>query len=293
VQAVASRTGANAAALAKRFGAAYATTDVGEVLQDPDVDAVLIATRHDSHAHLTLAALEAGKAVLVEKPLALTSTELDDLAAFFERQGAEAPLLQTGYNRRFSPLTRALRDWLAGVEGPAIINYEMNAGWLPADNWVHGPEGGGRNVGEACHVYDVFRFLIGDAVTSFDVSTISSSSHYRADDNFLATMRYRDGSVANLTYTALGSSAHQKERAIVFAGGEVAELHDYRTLTFAGRRDNVVLRDQDKGHRAELVAFADALRGSGAWPIPLDEQLEVARLALGIDARLPGRGEDS
>ena len=159
LRAVMSRTGASAKAVAARAEAGYATTDLDEVLGDDAIDLVLISTRHDSHAALALRALEAGKHVFVEKPLALDEDELAAIEAFYADR-ADGPLLMTGFNRRFSPAAARLRELLAGRTSPLVANYRMNAGYIPLDHWVHGPEGGGRNIGEACHVYDLFDFLV-------------------------------------------------------------------------------------------------------------------------------------
>ena len=162
LRAVMSRTGSTAKGVATRNEAAYATTDLDQVLGDPEIDLVLISTRHDLHAPLALRALRAGKHVFVEKPLALTAEELDEIESFYA-EPADAPLLMTGFNRRFSPAVQKLREQLAGRTAPIVADYRMNAGYIPLDHWVHGPEGGGRNIGEACHVYDVFDSLTGAA----------------------------------------------------------------------------------------------------------------------------------
>src|SRR5581483_9853279 len=138
---VMSRTGSPARAVADRNGAAYATTDYDEVLRDEDVDLVLISTRHDLHAQMTLAALRAGKNVFVEKPLALHEDELAELEAFYADTGDKPALLMTGFNRRFSPAAEHARAALAGRATPLVADYRMNAGYIPLDHWVHGPEG--------------------------------------------------------------------------------------------------------------------------------------------------------
>ncbi len=154
LRAVVSRTGHNATATARLFGAAYAGTDPESVFNDPEVDAVIIATRHNLHAPLVLAALKAGKHVLVEKPLCLTPAELGEISAWFAARSDGSPILLTGFNRRFSPYAVATRQVLTGRSGPVILDYRMNGGYLPLDHWTQGPEGGGRNIGEACHIYD-------------------------------------------------------------------------------------------------------------------------------------------
>jgi predicted dehydrogenase/threonine dehydrogenase-like Zn-dependent dehydrogenase len=282
---VMSRTGSTARAVAERNGAAYATTDFDEVLHDADVDLVLISTRHDLHAPLTLAALRAGKNVFVEKPLALHEAELAEIEAFFAGVGADAPLLMTGFNRRFSPAAAQARAALAGRTTPLVADYRMNAGHIPLDHWVHGPEGGGRNIGEACHVYDLFDSLVGGAdVRRVTAQAIAPTSGRLArNDNFTATISYADGSLCTLTYTALGNAEHAKERMDVFSDNTVVSLDDYKSLTVTGRGNGWRGATQNKGHEEELEALAGALRDGGPWPIPLEEQLRAMRIAFAVE----------
>jgi predicted dehydrogenase len=168
-----------------------------------------------------------------------------------------------------------------------MIDYRMNAGFIPSDHWVHGPEGGGRNLGEACHIYDLFTFLADAAVTEVSAHAIAPRSrHYARTDNFVATMSFADGSVASLTYTALGSREHPKELAELYVDGRLAVLEDYRRVRILGSRlAGWSGRVQDKGLAAELVAFADGIEGRG-WPIPWWQQLQSARVALAVEAQL-------
>ncbi len=298
LQAVMSRNGVTSLRVAEEFGASYATTDYEALLADGAVDAVLVCTRHDLHASMALAALRAGKHVLVEKPLALTPAEVESLERFYARARGEAPVLLTGFNRRFSPHARALREWLAGRSGPAMLDYRMNAGHIPLDHWVHGAEGGGRNIGEACHIYDLLGYVVGAPVETVQALSISPPAGHGAlarNDNFVATLRFADGSVATLTYTALGSTRYPKERLEVFCDGAVATLDDYRELRYhgaSGRPRGVRTRRQDKGHLAELEAFGECVARGGAWPIPLAEQLQATRISFEVERALTsGTGE--
>jgi predicted dehydrogenase/threonine dehydrogenase-like Zn-dependent dehydrogenase len=290
VQAIASRTGSDAIDAAKRSGAAYATTDVEKILADRSVDAVLIATRHDSHGRLALAALRAGKHVLVEKPLSIDRQEVDAIESFYASgsTSGERPILMTGFNRRFSPHARRLREIIAGDPGPVLIQYRVNAGALPAAHWVHGPSGGGRNLGEACHFYDLFTYLLaGRAVKVAAESVAPREGGTARDENFVATVRFENGSLATLTYSALGSSALPKERAEVFVGGKVVELDDYRTLRIHGSSaKGLETRGGAKGHLEELEAFAAAVQGGGDWPIPLWQQLQATSIAFEVEAQI-------
>ena len=288
LRAVSTRQGHNAAAVAAQYGAVYATTDPTEILSDPEVDAVMIATRHDLHGSMVLDALAARKHVFVEKPLCLTRGELAAIEAFYAAAGPEAPLLLTGFNRRFSPYTSAIVAAIAGRSNPAIINCRVNAGYFPADAWVHGPEGGGRNRGEACHFYDLFIALTGARPMHVDATAIRpTTAHYRADDNFVATVAFADGSVATLTYTALGNDAFAKERFEVFADGKVYAVENFTGLqTFGADRPRKTTAEPDKGHAEELLAFARTIREGGDWPIPLWQQIAATAIALDVEDRL-------
>ncbi len=288
LRAVASRTGHNAASTGKRFNVDYCTTDYREILDDKDVDAVIIATRHDTHAAMVLEALKAGKHVLVEKPLALEALELAAIEAFFADGAGSKPVLLTGFNRRFSPYAERIAGLVSGRSNPMILNYRMNAGYIPLDHWVHTAEGGGRNRGEACHIYDLFTFFTGSQVVRVQASAIvSKTRHYSPSDNFVASMTFADGSLATLTYTALGTTEFPKETMDIFVDGKVISLDDYRRMSIAGLKQKpFATRAPDKGQKEELVAFARAVKGEIEWPIPLWQQLQATRISFEIDRLL-------
>jgi predicted dehydrogenase/threonine dehydrogenase-like Zn-dependent dehydrogenase len=293
IEAVASRSGHNAKAVATQYEAAYATTDYLKVLGDKEIDAILITTRHNLHAAIVLAALTAGKHVLVEKPLAMSSDELKKIEDFYA-QNDSAPLLLTGFNRRFSPHARRIKEFVAKRTNPLMINYCMNAGHTPSEHWVHGPQGGGRNIGEACHIYDLFTALTESKVVSVSAHSIRpKTAHYRIDDNFVTTMSFLDGSVATLTYTALGSSDFPKETMTLFVDGMVLELDDYRVTRIHGTTDKGVdTRLADKGQKDELKAFARAIRGESEWPIPFWQQLQATRISFEVEDLLRSTGDE-
>lgn len=285
LRAVVSRTGHNAASTAKRFGAQYCATDYREVLDDSDIDAVIIATRHDTHASIAMQALRAGKHVLVEKPLALQEAEVAEIEAFYGDGADPRPVLLTGFNRRFSPYAERIASLVKQRSNPMIINYRMNAGYISLDHWVHSPEGGGRNRGEACHIYDLFTFLTGARVQGVHASAIRpATGHYASSDNFVVTISFDDGSVATLTYTALGTTEFPKETMEVFVDGLVISLNDYRSMSIVGSKQKPLsTRAPDKGQKTELMAFARALRGEAKWPIPLWQQLQATRISFDVD----------
>ena len=266
-------------------------SDLDVVLRDPGFQLVVIATRHHEHADQVVRSLSSGKHVFVEKPLAITWDELDRLV---ETSVAlpQAPLLMVGFNRRFSPALQELKRRLAGRRAPLVIQYRLNAGYIALDHWVHGPQGGGRNIGEACHMYDVFRFLAGAPVRSIDAAAIDPGTlPYARSDNFAVTITYEDGTLASLVYTALGpKSGLCKEHITVFSDGEAFIVDDFKKLTQAS--DGTVLwqsSEADKGHSEELSRLADAIATGAPAPIPFDELVETTAVALSVDDLIHGR----
>ena len=190
----------------------------------------------------------------------------------------------TGYNRRFSPPAMRIRKHLKDRGTPIVANYVMNAGFLPPEHWVHGPEGGGRNLGEACHIYDLFISLCGAKLSDVTARSIRpTGKQWRRDDNFAATLSFADGSVCTLTYTSLGCSEYPKETMDVLSDGLVFRMTDYKRMeTYGAPAKAWTSSTPDKGHLDELAALGRCLREGGPWPIGLDEQIASARAALDI-----------
>jgi predicted dehydrogenase len=168
-----------------------------------------------------------------------------------------------------------------------MMNYRMNAGYIPPDHWVHGPEGGGRNIVEACHIYDLFNALTGsEPVEVQAAAVVPRSKYWRRNDNFVATVRYADGSVCTLTYTAMGAKSYPKERAEIFVDGKVVALDDYKQLTVSGGKGGWKAMTMEKGQMEELQALASAFREGGPWPIPLQEQIAATRVSFEVERQL-------
>jgi predicted dehydrogenase/threonine dehydrogenase-like Zn-dependent dehydrogenase len=291
---VVSRRGTQGSNFARENQVEVLTADLDDVLRNPEFHLIVIATRHSDHASQVIRALKAGKHVFVEKPLALTWAELSDVVAAYESQ-TDRPLLLVGFNRRFSPAVQALKAQVSARRAPLVIEYRLNAGYLPPDHWVHGPDGGGRNIGEACHMYDVFRFLVGAPVRSVTATSIDPGTlPYNRNDNFSATIGYEDGSLATLVYTALGPKTGMgKEHLTVFCDGDAFVVDDYRKLTRTG--DGTVLwqnGEADKGHLQELSAFGDAIAAAGIGPISFEELVETTAVSLQVEDLLFGRGSE-
>lgn len=294
LQAVASRTGYNATGTATQFGANYATTRFQDVLEDKDVDAVLIATRHNLHASMALEALRAGKHVLLEKPLALLAEEVDEIVGFYSETSIHAkPILLTGFNRRFSPIAVKIQNLIKGRSNPLIINYRMNAGYVSLDHWVHSQEGGGRNLGEACHIYDLFTYLTGSRVIDVKAQRVRpGTGYYSHRDNFVASISFEDGSIATLTYTAMGAKDYPKEKMEVFCDGKVLILEDYRKFeVFGAKISGIDGKAIEKGQLEELTAFGQAIQKGAEWPIPLWQQVQATEIAFKVNEFLSESGE--
>jgi len=289
LQAVVSRDAVRGGNLARTERAPVLASDLSEVIDSPDIDLLVIATRHREHAAQVVAGLDAGKNVFVEKPLALSWEELRQVAESHDRR-SDGPVLMVGYNRRFSPALQALAGALNDRTSPLVVTYRVNAGYLPLDHWTQGPDGGGRNLGEACHMYDVFRFLVGGPVESITANAIDPTSGvYLSSDNFVATLTYEDGSVCNLVYTALGpKEGLPKERIEVFAGGQAYLLDDFHRLERCG--DSTVLwsGETDKGHAEEIRLLGQALSAGDSDPISYDELLETSVVSLAVEDMIRG-----
>ena len=281
--AVASSSGVSATHAARKFGFATSTTDTAGILADRDTAAVVIATRHDSHAALTCAALRAGKHVFVEKPLALTLDELARVEAQYRESHAngQAPQLMVGFNRRFAPQVVRIAELLRTVGEPKAFVMTVNAGSIPPGHWTQDPlVGGGRIIGEACHFIDLLRFLAAAPVAGHSAVAMRSPT----GDTVTISLSFMDGSIGTIHYLANGNKSVDKERLEVFAAGRILRLDNFRRLTGYGwpRFKSLNRWRQDKGQRACARAFLDAIKNGAPAPIPFDELLEVARLTIAM-----------
>lgn len=262
--AVAGRDGAKVVTAAKRTGAALATTDYQEVLADPEIDAVIIATRHGSHAQLAIESAKAGKHVFVEKPLALTA---EDCAAVATAVADAGVLLTVGFNRRYSPHIRLAKELIADRNGPKMMVYRANAGFIPLSHWVYDPvDGGGRIVGEACHFIDLLAYISGAEVTSVHAAPLAQAGgEYRSDDNLAMTIGFADGSVGQIMYAGNGTSEYPKERLEILCDKTAIGIDDFRSTVVAGfpGAQGLSTREIDKGHLECLREFVDAAAGKG------------------------------
>jgi predicted dehydrogenase len=291
IKTILTKNGYNSIKMAKEFNIPFATTDFSTILDDSEIDTVIIATRHNLHAEMVIASLTAGKNVFVEKPLCLNRDELSKIKQFYENNDStNVPLLMCGFNRRFSPYIATIKSEIKDHISPMIINYRVNAGYIPIDSWVHGEEGGGRNIGEACHFYDVFTYLTNSKVNNLNAMSIKTSTAYYANnDNFSVNISFDDGTIASLTYTALGAKEFSKECMDVYVDGKIYSINDYQQLTVYGDAlKPLTTKNMEKGHREELIAFADAIKNGKEWPIPLWQIIQATEISFDVQEKLNG-----
>ena len=314
---VCTATGISAQHVARKFGFRFATTDENEILNDPNINTVVVATRHHLHARQVIAALRAGKHVFVEKPLCINEAELKEIVETYSvicSQHEESstrnlqpsilhppssigdqspslsnqnsasnlqpsasslqPVLMVGFNRRFAPMARQLKDFLKEVNEPLVMHYRINAGYIPPDHWVHDPEqGGGRIIGEVCHFVDFLTFLAGALPRQVHAKALPNSGHYR-DDNLAITIEFANGSLGIITYVANGDKSFPKERVEVFGGSAVAVLDNFRQLELVRGGRHKVVRSwlgKDKGHGAEWEVYIQNISSGCESPIPFEE----------------------
>ena len=266
-------------------------SNVADMAGRDDIDMLVIATRHDKHAEQVIAGLQAGKHVFVEKPLAISWEQLNAVQQAYD-ECQEKPMLMVGFNRRFSPAMQAIKQATTCRQSPLMIQYRLNGGFIPASSWLQDKQGGGRNIGEACHMYDCFQFLTGSKVVSVHAESIDAHDRkYLKNDNFVATLRYEDGSVAVLTYTALGpKQGLPKERVEVYCDGECYLLDDYKSLTKSSEQ-KVLWHNENtyKGHSNQMAEVAKFLTGEANSLPAVSDLFETTAVALLVEDLLHDR----
>jgi predicted dehydrogenase/threonine dehydrogenase-like Zn-dependent dehydrogenase len=281
--------GINSVIHGEKGGFANASTDTHALINNPDINTVVIVTQHNSHAHFTEMALQQGKHIFVEKPLAITTDELAKVeTAFTNTEGKQH--LMVGFNRRFSPHIQKMKLLLSAVKEPKSFIMTMNAGAIPADHWTQDKlVGGGRIIGEACHFVDLMRYLAGSEIVSVQARRMGDNAHQAiTEDKAAIILAFADGSFGTIHYLANGSSSFPKERIEVFTAGRVLQLDNFLKLRGFGWPgfSKMNLWRQDKGQVACCKAFLAAINEGKGCPIPIDEVFEVARVSLEIAEQL-------
>jgi predicted dehydrogenase/threonine dehydrogenase-like Zn-dependent dehydrogenase len=284
LESVATSTGAAAVSASAGFGFSNAQAP-SELLDNPNVDAVFILTRHNSHAAYVQSALERGKCVFVEKPLAIDREQLEMVRTAYAKGMAEkgSAFLMVGYNRRFAPFTEKVKSFFRQRAEPMLVHIRCNAGFLPRSSWVQDPENGGRIVGELCHFVDWARAVVGCSMRNLTAAALPDAGRYTRD-NVTATISFGDGSVANLVYAANGDRAVAKEYFEVFCGNSVARIDDFTALHLSRNGKTETLKGRrDKGHRREIELTVEAMKQSEASPISFEELVEVTEATFAVE----------
>lgn len=270
----------------KKFGFEQTTTDTERLFDDPEVNVVVIATRHDTHKRFLCRALEAGKHVFVEKPMAIDAREVIEIEETYRRliEEERAPLLMVGFNRRFAPQIEEMKSLLAAKTQPKSFIMTVNAGEIPPEHWTQNPDvGGGRIIGEACHFIDLLRFLAGAPIERMQTMSMGAAPGVAVtEDKASLTMSFADGSIGTVHYFANGDKSFPKERLEVFCGGGILQLDNFRRLDGYGWPGfkSSKLWSQDKGNAACIKRFLEAVEAGQSSPISFGEILEVSRAAI-------------
>lgn len=288
IKLISSASGVTGTHFGRKFGIEESTTDTDTLLTDPEVNAVFISTRPNTHARFVLAALRAKKPVFVEKPLCIRQDELDQIVATYHGvqrdNGGSPPFLMVGFNRRFAPQITKLKQLLDRIAEPKTAVFTVNAGIIPPSHWMQDPEiNGPRFVSEGCHYVDLLLHLIGAPITTVQSSQIRANSAMAVfDDKVTVTLRFADGSIGTVHYFANGHKSFAKERLEVFCAGRVVRLDNFKRMVGFGWPgfSSMNLWRQDKGHRQEIAAVVRAMASHDVAPIPFEELRNVAQTCL-------------
>lgn len=264
---VATATGISCRDTARKFDFANCTTDYNELLEDHNINTILVATRHNMHGRLVIDALNNNKHVYTEKPLCLNEEELNEIKSLYTRKKYESdnnPLIFVGFNRRYAPLVKKMKDFFTGRSEPMVLSYRVNAGYKDKKDWYQDKQiGGGRIIGEVCHFIDTFQFLTDSEPESVFAQTIQSdNSMTTEEDNVIITINFSDGSIGSITYLANGDPQFPKEYMEVFSENRVAVMDNFTRLTTMskGKKRRHRAFVQDKGHKAEMSVFIDSVK---------------------------------
>jgi len=261
--------GLTAKNVAEKFEFERCSSDAQDILGDPDINSVFIATKHNTHAEYVVSALRAGKNVFVEKPLALNYEELNKIFDVYKEHPDS--ILMVGYNRRFSPLAKGAFKVFSGINQPKIINYRVNAGFIPPDHWIQTQEGGGRIIGEICHFIDLMQYVTGALPKKVFAESINTTNiKTPAQDNLVVTINFADGSLGVITYTSSGNQRMEKERIEIYCAGQSFIIEDFSQATLYLGNKKKIIKKSGKGQKEEINEFFLSLEKGSTSPISFE-----------------------
>ncbi len=286
---------------AKKFNISRSVTDLEDIFDADDVNTVFILTQHDTHARFTGRAIEAGKHVYVEKPLAV---DMDGLSYVYEaarrrtetsRSGSDKlnQQIMVGFNRRFSPHIRKIRDLVKSRSGPVCMHFTVNAGAIPADSWVHDrKKGGGRIIGEGCHFIDTIRYIIGCPISTVYSQQVDHAADGIQEDKMTIQLKFEDGSIGTVHYWANGPKSYIKEQTLLFVDGKIIEMKNFRETVGWGFKGFKKFNTSNtiKGHQIEIREFCDRIKSGGGNLIPFDEIVEATLASFAaVESAIDGK----
>ncbi len=261
LQYLCTKTSLSAINLSKNFNIKNISTNYLDILNDQKVDTVFITTRHDLHFEILMKAIKKNKNIFVEKPICLKKYELDEIQKLLNKK--KELIFFSGFNRRFSNYAKIMRDFVNKQDGPVVVNYDVNTEVLDNNSWIYKKEGGGRNIGEACHFYDLFLFLIDKQIKNINVSSLNFEKvKFHKTDNFFVIIEFKDSSLAKLNYTVMGGGEKKKEFIKIQGSHETLEIVDFKSAmltTKNGRKELMSSTYSNKGHDILIKKFLDTI----------------------------------
>lgn len=288
---VATSSGYTGKHVAKKFDFEYCTTNYKEILNDKDIDLVIITTRHGSHSRFVVESLKADKVTFIEKPLCIKKSELKNIVKAYRDIKNVKPGLMVGFNRRFSPYTSFIKDHLGDIEEPIVINYRVNAGFVPKDSWVHNPEeGGGRVIGEVCHFVDLIQYISDSQIEKVYAESIEGGVESLIEkDNISITLKTKNGSVGNIIYVANGDKSFPRERIEIFGKGSVGVIDNFKFASFTRNRNKTTKKSYfkvDYGQQNEMKLLFNSVSKGTSFPVSFEEYVNTTLTTFKIEQSL-------
>lgn len=290
IEGLVTKNGASALSTIQNFKLdCYTDSNYRTICNDPNIDTIFVLTRHNTHFEILKECIENGKNIFVEKPTVISPLELKQLLQVIENNDTYNNILHTGYNRRFSPHIKFAKEKLKNNSLPIIIEIRVNAGYINPDHWVFTEEGGGRNIGECCHFYDLMSYLANSKVQSINALAIQSNIEFKnSPDNFTVNLQFENGSIGCLTYTSKGSILQPKEKIEIFFSDSSLVIDDFKESTFYSKEiERFKTKVQDKGHDEQIRQFLQGL-SSQQNLISLEDQFHALKVAFQVEDQING-----